>query len=112
MPLPTRVCSDRGLMDYNVIKHPDGFPDAFINVDPWHFQQLFMKTLDKRSSVWKDVHRKFSQCLYTHLPNANGQLELSLEEPDKIVEKVNDLIKAYRSHACGYPVITNATEFW
>ena len=41
-PLPFRVCSDRGLMDENLMKHVDAFPAAHINVDPWHFQQLFM----------------------------------------------------------------------
>jgi hypothetical protein len=66
VPLPRRVCSDRGLMDENMINHPDAFPDAHINVDPWHFHQLFGKRLNKGvdSDMWKSVAKEFNAAMY------------------------------------------------
>ncbi|MGH2640028.1 MAG: hypothetical protein ACRDF4_12230, partial [Rhabdochlamydiaceae bacterium] len=48
-PLPIRVCSDRGLMDKNLITHHTAFPRAHINVDNWHFVELFAKTLNRHN---------------------------------------------------------------
>jgi hypothetical protein len=94
-PLPSRVCSDRGLMDARVINGPDAFPHAHINVDPWHFEQLFNKTLCKENSVWKDVQRAFSAALYTSRQSENGQSVQAHAEPDAIIRAVDALLKKF-----------------
>jgi hypothetical protein len=98
VPLPVRVCSDRGLMDANVINHPSAFPLAHINVDPWHFQQLFTNTLNKGSSVWSDVSVQFKKAMYTEVSDSDGRTVLTHAEPGAIVDAVDGLIKRY-SHA-------------
>ena len=113
MPVPVRVCSDRGLMDINVINHPTAFPDAHINVDPWHFQELFTKTLNKGSSVHKDVSLEFKKAMYTEAQDSDGRTVLTHAEPEAIVATVDGLIKRY-SHAGidAAPAITKKTKDW
>jgi len=65
--LSSGVCSDRGLMDKNLVNGPTAFPDAHINVDAWHFQWLFGKSLSARSLMNKSAHREFRQVPYAEL---------------------------------------------
>ena len=53
--LPSRICSDRGLMDAAVLQDIRAFPHAHINVDNWHFGQLFAHTLNRKSPLFKDA---------------------------------------------------------
>ena len=111
VPLPHRVCSDRGLMDANVIKHPDAFPDAHINVDPWHFHALFTKTLNKQSSVWTTVSQGFKRAMYTAPPD--GKDRGTHAEPQDIVSRVDALIKHYsHSGTNGHAAVTQSTKTW
>ena len=110
-PLPTRVCSDRGHKDTNLIHA--AFPDSHVNVDPWHFQQLFADTLDKNSSVWADVAKSFSEAVYKDVPDADGKMVRTHDEPDSIIGKVDALIKTH-SHADsnGVAACTKKTKTW
>ena len=112
-PLPSRVCSDRGLMDANVINHELAFPDAHINVDIWHFHALFTKTLNKTSEVWKEVSKKFGNALYADSRDADGRAIHTHAEPDAIISAVDDLVAHFsncgsRATAC----VTQATKKW
>jgi hypothetical protein len=112
-PLPTRVCSDRGLMDANVINHDLAFPDAHINVDPWHFHQLFNKTLNKTTEVWKDVSKQFADAMYVTVKDSKGTEFGTHAEPGRIIAIVDALITHYSN--CGSratPCITQATKKW
>ena len=113
MPLPARVCSDRGLMDSQILNHPNAFPDAHINVDPWHFQQLFTATLNKGSTVWKDVSKEFSKAMYKAVASSDGSTVLVHAEPNDIITAVDALIKRYSyAGSDALPCITKATKDW
>ncbi len=113
-PVPSRVCSDRGLMDANLIKHVDAFPCAHINVDPWHFQQLFMKTLNPRSKLKTLVHQAFKNAMYKDIMDAHGfpTVERTLAEPEAIITAVDGLIDTYKSPGEGPPAVTLETIKW
>jgi hypothetical protein len=93
--LPSRVCSDRGLMDANIINHPLAFPAAHINVDPWHFHALFTKALCKENGVWKKASSEFGASLYTVRRKANGQSVRSHAEPQVLVDTVDGIMAKY-----------------
>ena len=115
-PLPTRVCSDRGLMDARLINDPCAFPDAHITVDPWHFNMRFAKTLHKGglTGMWKDVHLQFNAALYRdYIDPETGQVERTHAEPEQIIHKVNMLIDTYKKPGTwGGPITGKATEDW
>jgi len=110
--LPSRICSDRGLMDAKVINDPKAFPNADINVDPWHFIANFAKTLNKSSNVWREVKTLFSQCLYSQKADHDGKLFLVHGEPQSIVEKVDALLKLYSFGGQTSAAITADTNRW
>lgn len=111
-PLPTRVCSDRGLLDAGLIHNSNAFPDAHINIDPWHFHQLFAKTLDKRSLVWRDVTTQFNRAMYVDVVGADGKPDYTHAEPDDIIAKVDALVAHYSNAGSGTPAITKETKKW
>ena len=113
---PSRVCSDRGLMDARVLKDTFAFPDAHIQVDPWHFNELFKKTLNKSGDelLWRDVHTQFNRALYCEYTNKHtGVVGHRHAEPEHIINTVNNIIKTYSNRGpYGVAVITKATEEW
>ena len=112
-PLPTRVCSDRGLMDAAVIQDPRAFPDAHINVDNWHFIQLFANTLNRKDHLlFNDVKTAFSRALYQSLPGKDGKMEQTHAEPQPIITAVAQIIERYSRTGNQDPVITNETREW
>jgi hypothetical protein len=111
--LPRRVCSDRGLMDANVINDPTAFPDAHVNIDPWHLHALFAKTLNKNCSTWKDVARQFSAAMYVEVTGADGVCTRTHAEPQAIVSTVDALIAHFSHSGSGsQSAITQTTKTW
>ena len=111
-PLPRRVCSDRGLMDSKLIHSPSAFPNSHITTDPWHFIQLFVKTLNKSSPLINDVKREFSAALYANAKDPNGKLFNRHAEPAVIIERVNAIISRYSKGGVHLPCITEQTNIW
>jgi hypothetical protein len=97
-------------MDANVINHPSAFPDAHINVDPWHFQQLFTNTLNKGSSVCNDVSGRFEEAMYTKTTNSEGRTVLTHAEPDVIVTAVDAIVKRYSHSGVDAPAVTKEDQ--
>ena len=111
-PLPARVCSDRGVMDAAVLQDPRAFPDAHINVDNWHFVQLFAKTLNKKNPLFKEAKQAFSNALYQSLPNEDRQQVRTHAEPTAIIKAVTQIIDDYSHSGSQDAVITNDTHMW
>lgn len=111
-PLPSRVCSDRGKMDHTLIRHSRAFPNAHTNVDNWHFQQLFQKTLNKTNPIWRDVAKQFNESLYTACRDADGRADYTHAEPEDIVAAVEIVIKQYSHPGSSTAVITQYTKNW
>jgi hypothetical protein len=111
--LPSRVCTDRGLQDVNLIHSSSAFPDAHVNVDLWHFNQRFKKTLDQSSVLCSEVHRQFARSMYKDYTDADGKVYSTHAEPLDIITKVDALIKQY-SHlgSTTKAVITKETVKW
>lgn len=112
-PLPTRICSDRGLMDSNLIHSSSAFPASHINVDPWHFIQNFVKSLNKSSTVVNDVKSAFSVALYNDNGiDADGRSMNVHAEPEEIIARVDELIKKYSTGGVTAACITEQTKSW
>jgi hypothetical protein len=111
-PLPSRVCSDRGLMDASIVNAPFAFPKAHINVDPWHFMMLFEKTLNKSNILWKEASNQFGEALYKPLLSATGKVEKTHAEPEDIIIAVECIIAKYSTCGTSTPAVTSATKHW
>jgi len=110
--MPSRVTSDRGLLDKHLLTHPDAFPDAHINVDNWHFIQLFGKTLNRRSPLYKQAKQEFSGCLYVRGIAADGKAINCHADPESIIEKVQRLLDLYSRSANEPACVTKETREW
>jgi hypothetical protein len=111
--LPTRVCSDRGLMDCNIINDPAAFPNAHINVDPWHFHALFTKTLNKVHPLWKEAAQKFKEAMYVDVELQDGRMSRTHADPQHILTKVEDLLNFYSLPGTSkIPCVTASTKAW
>ena len=114
--LPTHVCSDRGLMDARVLHDVMAFPCAHITVDPWHFRQRFVQTLNKTGSsqLWRRVEQEFNHALYRECTDTvTGAVDHTHAEPEDIINKINSLISMYSNRGTyPTPVISKATEEW
>ena len=113
VPLPSRICTDRARMDVRLIQHPDAFPNTHINQDVWHFVELFGKTLNKQSRVWRDAKTAFSKSMYSSVQGADGSVHRSHAEPDTIMASVAHLISLYSLASDGAPpAVTDDTKKW
>ena len=110
---PSRVCTDRGVLDAKLIGQ--SMPDAHVNVDPWHFQQLFLKTLDRRSELDKACYREFCDALYSCVNNQWGipTADYTHAEPEQIIDRIDCIIKRYSIQSSGtVPVTIETREWW
>jgi hypothetical protein len=110
--LPTRVASDRGLRDAALINDTTAFPDAHINVDNWHFQQRFLKTLNKKSTAYKACHDAFSMAVYKQMTLPNGASGKTHAEPDAILRDVHAILEKFAERGEQGAAVTKATFEW
>ena len=113
VPVPTRVCNDRGLTDSALIRHPTAFPDAHINIDPWHFRENFSKTLNKQSKMWTTAVKEFAAALYTEYTDDKQRKQKTHAEPEVIIKKVDDIVSHFSDSSLSPVVaITRETRNW
>jgi hypothetical protein len=112
LPLPERVSSDRGRQDAALINHATAFPNAHINVDNWHFQQLFLKTLNKKSPVFKDCHGAFCRAMYKQRVLPDGSSGKTHADPDDIIREVAVILNTYSAGGEHGGAVTTATKVW
>ena len=112
-PLPSRVSTDRGLQDTALLKGTEAFPLAHINVDNWHFNQLFLlQTLNRQSILLRACHQEFKIALYSTITLPDGTASRTHAEPEDICDRVDAVIKKYGKSESGPPPITSATKTW
>jgi hypothetical protein len=111
-PLPVRVSSDRGSRDSALINHETAFPNAHINVDNWHFQQRFLKTLNKKSPVFQQCHTAFSRAVYKQVTFPDGTSGKTHADPDSIIRDVSVILETYSVGGEHGAAVTKATKDW
>lgn len=108
-PLPTRVCTDRPLMDSVLLNSPGAFHHAHLTTDLFHFLRLLYKTLDSSHSSYKKVKRFLSRAMYVKGKVVNGKRKRHHANPQTIVKNVAAVFKKY---PIGTSCITNSTVSW
>jgi hypothetical protein len=116
VPLPRRVCSDRGLMDEGLINHPRAFPDAHINVDNWHWQQRLAKTLNIRSPLYRIVYRMLRHAMYQDIKDEYGLPtgRQTMASPAHIISEVRSILNQFSGEGTGAtgPAVTTESMSW